>query len=84
MFGCLLRIISNGRDAQTTRVAKEVELHPGTPQLSLCFVNTGVNFAQGTSSLEMFSGGNKSLQYDLCCSSARHSAYERTDRDIHK
>lgn len=53
MFGCLLGIISKRGDAQTTRVAKEVELYPSTPQLSLCFVNNRVNFAQGTSSLEM-------------------------------
>lgn len=65
-------------------VAKEVELYPSTPQLSLRFVNTRVNFAQGTSSLEMLGVGNKSLQYDLCCSSARHPAYEQMDRDIHK
>lgn len=57
MFGYLLRIISNERDAQTTSVAKEVELCAPTPQLSLCFVNARVNFSQGASSLEMLSRG---------------------------
>lgn len=79
MFGCLLSIISNGRDAQTTHVVKEVKLYPCAPQLSLCFVNTRVNFAQGTSSLEMLSGGSKSLQCDLCSLSVRHSAYKETE-----
>lgn len=80
MFGYLLRIISNERDVQTTSVAEEVELCACTPQLSVCFVNARVNFAQGASSLEMFSRENKSLQCDLCCSSATHSVYELMDR----
>jgi len=80
MFECLLRIISNGRDAQTRRVAKGLQLYPGTPPMSLCFMNTRQNFAQRTASLEMLTEGNEGLQYNLCCSSARHSGYEQTDR----
>lgn len=48
-----------GWDAQTTHVAKELELYASTPQLSLHFMNTRMNFAQRTSSLEMLSGGIK-------------------------
>lgn len=56
-FGCLLRVRANGKDAQTARVVREVELYPSIPQLSLCFVNTRVNFAQENRSLETLSGG---------------------------
>lgn len=64
-------------------VGNEVELYLSAPQLNLCFVNTRVTLAKGSSSLEMLCRGNKSLQYDLC-SSGVGSSCKQMDGDIHK
>lgn len=70
------------RDDQTMHVAYRGGAVPQSTA-ELCFVNTRVNFAQGTSLLEMLRGA-VSLQCDLCCWSAHHLLYNQTCRDIHK